>query len=82
MKTNIANDNAAAEDTAVFDAKTLRKGKVIKTLTLPYKVANDLERFAKETKAKQADIVKVAFYELKKQNNDKLNRLFIDYEIY
>lgn len=77
--TNI-NANDANHKNGLADA--LRKGKVIKTMTMPYKTAKLLESLAKTTKTKQADLVKVAVNELSKKEPAELNELLIEYEVY
>ena len=60
----------------------LKKGKVLKSLTLPQLIAKDLEQMAKVTRCKQADLVTVAIGELTKLKEDELTELLIQYQIY
>lgn len=62
--------------------QTTKKGKIIKTLTLPQLIAKKLEQKAKITGCKQADLVNVAICELEKLNDDELTNLLIQYQIY
>jgi len=49
---------------------------------LPQIPAKELEQLAKNTGCKQADLVKVGIYELKKLTDDELTNLLIQYEVY
>jgi hypothetical protein len=66
----------------VGEVTELKKGKVLKSLTLPQLIAKDLEQIAKVTRCKQADLVTVGLEELKKLNEDELTELLIQYQIY
>ncbi len=66
----------------INNEQATRKGKIIKTLTLPQLIAKKLEQMAKTTGCKQADLVNVAICELEKLNDDELTSLLIQYQIY
>ena len=58
------------------------KGRVLKSLTLPESVADNIESLAKKTELKQADIIKVATFELLELNDDELDAKLRKHNMY
>lgn len=60
---------------------TEKKNKILKSLTLPGSIAKELEKLAKTTGCKQADLVRIALCELIKLNDEQLNATLTEYQL-
>lgn len=58
------------------------KGRVLKSLTIPESVAENIENLAKRTELKQSDIIQVATFELSELNDNELKTKLKKHRMY
>ena len=58
-----------------------KRGKVLKSLSLPQKSGEELEQLAKKMQCTQGDLVKVAIKELVNMPEDELTELLVEHYI-